>query len=187
MKKITVLILMIAFAIILATGLIIWQMVEKQAAKKKELEEYYFGAGKIPEEYNITVVIKPYQYGKKRVCKGVWREGMTALDATKECDKVANLGLKLRYDPEVHKGYLVDEMLGLRHTPENNRYWLYYVNNVFVTTKATALLEDPARVYQGKKSEPMPERFYLKPGDIVEWRFEEWGALKELKEEGKTK
>lgn len=177
MKKTIVLILTIAIVIILATGLIIWQMVERQMAKKKELEEH-FGPGVTPE-YNLTVVIKPYQYGKKKECKGVWREGITALDATKECDQTANLGMKLTYDSEVHKAYLIDEMLGLRHDEENNRYWLYYVNNVFITNKQIAVLEDPARMYQGKKSEPMMERFYLKPGDRVEWRFEEWVTLEE--------
>jgi hypothetical protein len=149
------------------------------AKKKKELKARLEEEAKAQPEYNITVVIKPYQYGKKRVCKGVWRPCLTALDATKECDKAANLGLKLRYDPKIHKAYLVDEIMGLRHTDQINRYWLYYVNNVFVTTKAVDLLNDPARTCEGKKSEPMPERFYLKPGDIVEWRFEEWVTLKE--------
>jgi hypothetical protein len=175
MKKTIIPILIIVM--VLATGLIIWQMVERQAAKKKELEEH-FGSTATPE-YNLTVVIKPYQYGKKKECKGVWREGITALDATLECDKTANLGMKLRYDPEIHKAQLVDEIMGLRHTNENNRYWLYYVNNKFITDKAVDMLNDPARMYQGKKSEPMPERFYLKPGDQVEWRFEEWVTLKE--------
>ncbi len=147
------------------------------AKKKKELKAHF--EKQTPPEYNITVIIKPYQYGKKRVCKGVWKPCLTALDATKECDKVANLGLKLRYDPEIHKAYLVDEIIGLRHTEENNRWWLYYVNNVFITTKAVDMLNDPERTCEGKNSEPMPERFYLKPGDIVEWRFEEWGIVEE--------
>lgn len=176
-KKSVVLVLSLAGLAVLVTFLIIWQIIS-EAEKKKALRTH-FQSEEGPSEYNLTVVIKPYGYGKKKECKGVWREGITALDATKECDKVANLGLKLVYDPEVHKAYLVDEMLGLRHTKENNRYWLYYVNNVFITNKATALLEDPARMYQGKKSEPMPERFYLKPGDRVEWRFEEWVTLEE--------
>ncbi len=180
MSKSNLLILIAIGVIVLTTGLIIWQMVEKNLAKQKELEEHF---GPAPtSEYNLTVVVKPYQYGKKKECRGVWRPGLTALEATKECDQVANLGLRLVYDAEVHKAYLVDEMLGLKHTEENNRYWLYYVNNVFVTDKATSLLGDQERVYEGKKSEPMPERFYLKPGDRVEWRFEEWITLEETKQ-----
>lgn len=178
-KRSIILVLGLAGLVVLASGLIIWQMVSERERRIQALKEHW--EAEATPEYNLTVVIKPYQYGKKKECKGVWREGITALDATKECDQAANLGLKLRYDPKIHKAYLIDEMLGLRHTEENNRYWLYYVNNVFITTKQVAMLEDPGRMYQGKKSEPMPERFYLKPGDRVEWRFEEWVTLEEEK------
>lgn len=172
MKKEVVVIFVLIGLIILGTGIFSWQILEKAYKKVAGTKIEY------PQpEYTITVVIKPYQFGKRRECKGVWRPGLTVLEATKECDKVANLGLKLRYDPEIHKGYLVDEILGLRHTEENNRWWLYYVNNIFVTDKAKVLLDDPERVFEGKKPEPMPERFFLKPGDRVEWRFEEWGHV----------
>lgn len=128
-------------------------------------------------ERNITVVIKPYEFGKKKKCEGTWREGMTIIDALKECDKVANLGLKLAFAPKRHKSFFVDEIMGLRYTKETNRLWLFYVNNVFipaVDAKAQNLLNDPERVFEGKNSQPFPELFYLKPNDIVEWRFESW-------------
>lgn len=129
-------------------------------------------------DYNLTVVFKPYQYGQKKECKGIWREGMTAYDAALECGKAANLNIKTIYDPEVHKASLIDEIMGIKNG-EHNSYWLYYVNGKFITDKQTALLEE-------RKSEPMPERFYLRPDDLVEWRFEEWVTLEEQKTQEKT-
>lgn len=128
-------------------------------------------------ERKITVIIKPYEFGKKKKCEGVWEEGMTVIDALKECDKVANLGLKLAFAPKRHKSFFVDEIMGLRYTKETNRLWLYYVNGVFIPAvdpKAQSLLNDPKRTFKGKNSEPFPQLFYLKPNDIVEWRFETW-------------
>ena len=128
------------------------------------------------ENYNITVRVKPYQFGKMRECKGMWKPGLTVLDVLKECDKVANLGLKTCYEPIFHKSELVDQMLGLRYYPKMNRAWIYFVNNEFPPTEQ--MYNDPERVFEGKKPGVFPNQFYLKPGDVVEWRYIERGALK---------
>lgn len=148
------LILVVIFALAAGTGIAFWKIDDLKEFRKESVS-----MPSANKDYNLTVVIKPYNYGAKRECKGVWREGITAMDAIKECDKAANLGLKLIHDAEIHKADLVDEMLGIKNG-QDNRFWLYYVNNKFITNKVTP--------------EPMPEKFVLKPNDRVEWRFEEW-------------
>jgi len=170
MKKNLVLIL--ALIIIAVLAVMGYQRVSQKSATTTEEETEEESAWKEEAgDYNIAVVFKPYQYGQKKECKGIWHEGMTAYEATLECGKAANLNIKTIYDPKIHKANLIDEVMGIKNG-EHNSYWLYYVNGKFITNKQTALLEE-------RKSEPMPEKFYLRPDDRVEWRFEEWVTLEE--------
>lgn len=162
--------ILVLIAVVIVGGVIVYQQIYGGKASNGTDEAAWKESN---DKYDLTVVIKPYQFGEKKECRGVWREGITVYDATIECGKAANLNIKTIYDPEVHKANLIDEIIGIKNG-SNNRFWLYYVNGKFITTKAVDLLKE-------RNSEPMPEKFYLQPGDRIEWRFEEWVTLAESK------
>jgi hypothetical protein len=141
MKKLNVLIGILAGIVILGSAWVIYTKINEQPLTEEE--DIY----QVVSQKEATLVVD-YGEGEPKTIEIDFEEGMTAFDVLEKGTGELDLGLKTKtYD----MGIFI-EAIGEKENGQDNKYWLYYVN------------EEMPQVAADKKE--------IKTGDKVEFKFE---------------
>lgn len=140
MKKINIFVLIGAIAVIIGTGLMLSEKPEQQIFQEEIYQE------DIKKE-TVSLIIDDGT-GNPETFEFEFSEGMTAFDILKNKTEESSIILKA----ETYDIGIFIEAIGDKENGQNEKYWMYYVNEEMPMVSA--------------------DQNEIKPGDKVEFRFE---------------